>query len=68
MLEPTASKHSSDAYSPAEIAALVEQGVARKAGLASPILVTLGNIADTSLCVSLIYWIVYLRPAKPGRV
>jgi formate/nitrite transporter FocA (FNT family) len=82
MPEATSSKHSIDAYSPTEIAALVEQGGVRKAALSGLQTLTLGVLAGAfiafgamfytlivggSLCVALVYWIVYLRPSEPGR-
>jgi formate transporter len=29
--------------------------------------VTLGNIVGASLCVAIVYWIVYLRSSRPDR-
>jgi formate/nitrite transporter FocA (FNT family) len=35
--------------------------------MANLVFVTLGNIVGGSLCVAIVYWIVYLRPTDRGQ-
>ena len=69
METPQHTPHSAvDAYSPREIAALVEGVGVAKARL--PVLDTLmlGNIVGGSIFVALVYWLAYLRrPASGGE-